>query len=78
MSSFCRKMLESVISSADKMLCNKQSDGRVSGQGRGLTRVHSTRRSTKQLWANDYNMSGEYHLRLLTGRQYKGDPSHPQ
>lgn len=24
-------MLESVISSADKMLCNKQPDGRVSG-----------------------------------------------
>lgn len=83
MSIFCKKLVKnmaSFISSADKTLCNKQSDGRrVSGTtGQGLTRVHSTRRSTKQLWANDYNMSGEYHLRLLTGRQYKGDPSHPQ
>lgn len=63
-------------------MMGQQSSVRVGGgegwEGGRLPGVHSTRRSMEQPWTNDYNMSGEYHLRLLTARQYKGDPSHPQ
>lgn len=49
----------------------------MGAQGADMSPLDKTENEA-ELWANDYNMSGEYHLRLLTGRQYKGDPSHPQ